>query len=229
MADVEKLLRDYISEHRSGGEADPRSYLARAEGAERVELAALIDSYLSRSPGQAWDATAFEGSAAELARDRIAAEWELSSGEVAGQSWRELLPALRNRAQVMRREVVARLADGIGHPGAEVRVGAYYHQMETGKLPAEGVSNRVLTVLGEILGESAERLRAAGSIVVPGGETEAGAMDQVAYARTAVEDPRYTKPAMADMSMEAGDFAEPLADPGEAEVDRLFTGGPGAA
>src|SRR3954454_13632219 len=51
MSDVEQVLREYIREHRAGGDADPREYLTRLdEGADRLELEALIDAYLERAP-----------------------------------------------------------------------------------------------------------------------------------------------------------------------------------
>src|SRR5690242_738873 len=65
MPDVDELLKQYIEDHRAGGEADPRGYLAQVEGTDRSELAALIDAYLVRSPGQPWDEGAYTGSPAE--------------------------------------------------------------------------------------------------------------------------------------------------------------------
>ena len=50
--DVQKLLSEYIAEHRAGGEADPIAYLDRADDADRPELTELIDAYLVRSPGR---------------------------------------------------------------------------------------------------------------------------------------------------------------------------------
>jgi len=229
MPDAEQLFHDYVSEHRRGGDADPRSYLSQVEGLDRSELAALIDTYLARSPGKTWDARQFANSDAERVSQQIAADWDLEGeGETVAQGWRELLPALRNRAQVMRRELVERLARGIGHPEDSKQVAAYYHQMELGQLPAEGVSNRVLAVLAEILGESAEKLRTAGS-VVSGETTRTDAMTQIAYARTAVQDSRYSvapsPPPLVDLNISAGDAVQP---PDSSEVDRLFTGGPEA-
>ena len=136
MTDVDTLFSEYREAHRSGGEADPSSFLSRVEGTDRAELAALIDAYLARSPGRAWDAAAFAGSPAERVTDRVASEWdewELAP-EVAG--WQELLPALRNKASLKRREVVERLAEGLGVRAQTEKVAAYYHEMETGALPA---------------------------------------------------------------------------------------------
>ncbi len=216
MPDVDTLLSEYIADHSSGGKADPRDYLAQVEGADRRELEALIDAYLLRSPGKAWDPKAYAGSRAEAMAERISADW---GDESVAESWRELLPALRNRAELLRRQLVERLAAGIGHPEQTARVEAYYHQMENGKLPAEGVSDRVLDTLGEILGESAERLRAAGRIAIAG---QADAGKAIAFARKAVQDPAY-----GDHTETVPGQASPAeSDPEAAAVDELFTGGP---
>ena len=104
------------------------------------------------------------------------------------------------------------------------KVAAYYHQMETGRLPSEGVSNRVLRALADIVDESAERLRAAGSVLSAGGD-EREVETRVAFARTAVHNPEYAR---------RGGVAAPPADaaaeaPDEDDlVDRMFTGGPDA-
>ena len=122
----------------------------------------------------------------------------------------------------MRREVVERLAQGLGHPDETQQVAAYYHRMETGQLPAEGVSNRVLSTLGEILGESAERLRAAGTVAV--GSMFADDSTDVAYARTARQDVQFQRSKMIaeELIADQDSSAEP------SEIDRLFTGGPDA-
>ena len=41
MSDVDRLLAEYLAEHRAGGEADPRTYLSRVSPPHRAELAAL--------------------------------------------------------------------------------------------------------------------------------------------------------------------------------------------
>jgi hypothetical protein len=229
MPDVENLFSDYIAEHRAGGEADPRAYLAQVEPDERKELAALIEAYLDRAPGREWDATAFAGSAAERTADQLAAEWAVGEGaEAELQGWRDLLPALRNRARLMRRDLVARLAEGLGHPGETPRVAEYYHQMETGQLPADGVSDRVLGVLGEILGESAERLRAAGRAAA-GSATDLSMEESIAFTRVQLQHSEFGggMASPADVGLDAL-AEEKLMDPEPSEIDRLFTGGPAA-
>src|SRR5437660_12715155 len=102
MSDVDRLLHEYIEEHRSGGKADPLDYVQRLEGVERAELEALIDGYLTRAPRRRWNADAFHGSAAE----RMAESLEKSLDGAAGL-WPVVLPSLRERARLRRAEVVS--------------------------------------------------------------------------------------------------------------------------
>jgi hypothetical protein len=80
-------VADYIAEHRAGGEADPGDYLSRASPAQRAELAALIDAYLTRTPRQPVDQAAFRGSSAERTVDEL-------ERTIVGQSglWPAVLP-----------------------------------------------------------------------------------------------------------------------------------------
>src|SRR5436190_11052601 len=178
MSDVDRLLSEYIEEHRSGGEADPVEYLERLEGTERRELEALIDGYLARAPRRRWNAEAFQGSAAEAMAESL----EKSLDGVAGL-WPAVLPGLRDRARLKRAELVARLAAALGASGREEKVADYYHRMEQGTLPASGVSDRVLEALGKLVGTSVAALRSAGQAAVePGGPAPPS---RAVFARTA--------------------------------------------
>jgi hypothetical protein len=222
MSDVDRLFDQYREQHRSGGGADPRAYLEQLEGVDRDELAALIGAYLERAPGRSWHADEFAGSAAERLTERIAGGWEEAEAPVA---WHELLPQLRAKVQIKRGDVVDRLAGAIGAPEQTTKVAGYYHQMETGKLPSEGVSNRVLQALAGIFGESAESLRAAGSVTTAGGgEEQVG--PRVAFARTAVHNPEFADETPEE-AQPAAATAAPIPDEDDL-VDRLFTGGPAA-
>ena len=216
MADVLELLSEYIAEHRAGGKADPLEYLNRVDGTDRQELLELIDAYLARSPGQEWDPEAFQGSAAQRAADAVTRSLAGSAGW-----WPTVLPRLRVAAQLKRDEVVARLAEALGAKGREDKVGSYYHAMEHGTLPSEGVSQRVLEALAQIYDSSAERLRELGK---PLAEGAAGpAPGAPAMARKAFPDERYAPAAPAE---EAADRPEPVAPADRDEIDELFTGGP---
>src|SRR4051794_12821877 len=200
MTDVQGLLEAFIAEDRSGV-ADPATYLARVEGADRAELEALIDAHLARAPRREFDRAAFEASPAA----GVAASLAGSSG-----TWPALLPRLRDRARLRRAELVTRLAVELGVGGREPKVAAYYHAMEQGTLPSAGVSDRVLEALGRIVGESAAVLRAAGTLAPPPPPPAA------AFARVASPAPEFGAAAPA-----TAERAEP---PPRDEVDELFTG-----
>lgn len=217
MPDVERLLSQYIEEHRAGGEADPLAFLDRLEGTDRAELAALIDAYLAHSPGRAWDSEAFHGSSAGLLTERLMR----SFGGEAG-IWPVVLPRLRERAQVLREEIARRLADALGVADKREKVAFYYHEMEQGLLPAEQVDERVTDRLAEILGTSAEFLRRAGRS--PGGAAAPGGPAAVFTRTTAAREARL------EAAEEEAAPASRAPEPAEAEwdeVDRLFRGGRG--
>src|SRR3712207_5309312 len=134
MTDVETLLKEFIAEHEAGGDADPRAYLERIPQGERNELAALIDGYLMRAPRRKWDREAYERSNAPPVVEALSRSLAGSAG-----LWPSLLPRLRDRARVKRNELVAELADRLGAQGSRQKVERYYHEMEQGLLPAEGV------------------------------------------------------------------------------------------
>ena len=154
MAEVEQLLRDFVAAFEADGEANPRTYLDQLEGVDRSELEVLIDAYLERAPAREWDPEAFERSGGRELADRLHAS--LVGG---GGLWPTLLPRLRNRAKLKRGELVARLASELGVEDRTEKVRDYYHEMESGLLPSEGVSDQVLDALAGALGSTREALR----------------------------------------------------------------------
>jgi hypothetical protein len=176
MGDVERLLAEYKQAHQGAGDPDPGPFLARASGAEREQLAALIDAYLERAPRRELDAARFRDS-------RAAAVVDATQLTLAGSAglWPVLLPRLRNQARIRRADLVAELAARLGAQSKQDKVAAYYHEMEQGLLPAAGVSDTVLDELGKIVGYGRDALRSAGRMPAPGGPApEAGAV----FART---------------------------------------------
>jgi hypothetical protein len=211
MTDVDRLLQEYIAEHRAGGEADPLAYLEQVEGLDRDELAALIDAYLVRSPGQPWDEEAYRGSAAERLVESLKESLVGASG-----SWPVLLPELRHRAKIKRGQLVERLAAGLGVTGREEKVAYYYNQMEHGRLRPDGVSDRVLDALAGIVDTTRDALRKAGQVVAPADA------DDAVFARMSAPREDYAAP---------GGMPSPADSPARAddaehdEVDELFLGG----
>jgi hypothetical protein len=209
MTDVERLLAEYKQAHRSGAESDPRPFLDRVAGAEREQLAGLIDAYLARAPRRHFNEAGFRDSSAMAVAESLQRSLAGSGG-----LWPSLLPRLRTQARVKRADLVAELAARLGAQSQQAKVAAYYHQMEQGLLPASGVSDSVLEALGNIVGSTRDALRRAGELPVAGGSAaEGGAV----FARSAY--PRET-------DLEAASAqAAPMQEPEWDQVDRLFRGG----
>jgi hypothetical protein len=207
MSNVDRLLADYITEHRSGGEANPVVYLDRVEPGDRSELAALIDAYLSRAPRTPFDAAAFHNSDAEATADAL-------ERSLAGDSglWPLLLPRLRTGVGLKRREVTDRLAQALGAADRAEKVERYYHEMEQGTLPAAGVGDRVLEALAALVDTSASFLREAGSAVT-GRDSNLGA--PTAFARSTQLDATPSSPPAA---------SRPAHEEHWDEIDELFCG-----
>jgi len=217
MTDVHALLKDYIAAHQGGEEADPNEWLQRVEGRDRAALEALIDTYLARAPMRPWDPEAFRNSGLAPFAEQVTTALHGESG-----AWPALLPQLRDRAALRRGELVERLAAALGAPDKQDKVGFYYHEMEQGLLPSEGVDEKVLTALGSILGQSTEALRRAGQTLLPGaGEASAGPAQ--AFARQAWPDAAYSDVGVGAASDRDEVFADADTEPDE--IDRLFRGG----
>lgn len=156
MSEIDRLLQAFIRGYTQRGEADARLYLEGLSGADRRELAALIDGYLERAPGRPWDPDAFRSSrrAAPLAARLARVHLEGAEGPTS-------LRELRARAKRTRADLASRLAAALGLEGGEERVAYHYHRMESGIMGAEEVSGPVLESLADLLATSRETVRRA--------------------------------------------------------------------
>ena len=212
MADLDRLLDDFAADYEAGRATDVAALLDGVPAEQRQELASRLDTFLMQAPRRRWDPAAYEGSLAQAAVERVYESIEGVSG-----TWPELLPQLRNRARIKRRDLVERLARSLGfESGAEIeKVGGYYHRMEHGMLPAEGVSGRVIEALATIVDASAEAIRSAGARA---GEQAAGG---ATFARTAFPDEDYP----AEASLADADAPAAPGAPERDEIDALFLDG----
>jgi hypothetical protein len=204
MTQVDELLNEYKQAHRAGA-GDPRPFLSRAPAADRAVLAALIEGYLENAPRREFAREEFLDSPAAPVAEGI--ERSLAG---AGGLWPALLPRLRVQARTKRADLVRELAARLGAESQQDKVAGYYHQMEQGLLPADGVSDTVLEALGKIVGVAGESLRKAGSLPAPGPLR----MDEAAVFT------RMTQASQADPTPQAARSAPEEWD----EVDRLFRG-----
>jgi hypothetical protein len=204
MTQVDELLNEYKQAHRAGS-GDPRPFLSRAPAEDRAVLAALIEGYLENAPRREYTPDELLDSPAAPVAEGI----QRSLAGAAGL-WPALLPRLRVQARTKRADLVRELAARLGAESQQDKVAGYYHQMEQGLLPADGVSDTVLDALGKIVGVAGESLRKAGSLPAPGPLR----MDDAAVFT------RMTKASQADPAPAAAESAPEEWD----EVDRLFRG-----
>jgi transcriptional regulator with XRE-family HTH domain len=210
MSEADRLLDEFKAAFEAGREIDLEALLAGAPEAERQELGERIDSYLMNAPRRAWDADAYAASAARQSVERV---WESLEG-VSG-TWPELLPRLRKAARIKRQELVRGLAERLGVAGREEKVAAYYNEMEHGRLPAAGVSAKVIEALAAIVDADVELIRRAGrATAAPGAEAAA------LFARTAQPSEEQAEEAEAPGPADAE-----RAEAGRDEIDELFRGG----
>ncbi len=202
MTSVDDLFERYKAAFAAGQGSDPQPYLEQVAGGDRRELAALIDGFLARGARPAFTPEAFAAAQSSPLAERVLAS--LTEG------WPVLLPQARDRAGILRSDVVTRLAEALGVSARRDKVERYYHQMEKGLLEPAGVSERVLGALSDIVGVSVDRLRAAARAVPP---PPAGAAPTFARVASA---PRMAAAAAADAVEEPAEWDE---------VDELFRGG----
>jgi hypothetical protein len=218
VAEVDRLLGAYIDEYLAGDRPDPLAFLDQLRGDERERLSGLIETFLLDAPSEQWDQAAYERS---MAKEVVESLDRALHGQ--GGLWPAVLPRLRDRARLRRSELVERLATSLGAASQQEKVGGYYHEMEQGLLPAPGVSDRVLEALGEIVGESAQRLREAGNALLPGTSFAADDPDG-SFARLAVPDPEQMPPAAQSPGVGSPHDSVPISEDLD-EIDELFRGG----
>ena len=109
MADLDRLIDDFAADYEAGRPTDVAALLDGVPAEQRQELASRLDTFLMQAPRRRWDPAAYEGSLAQAAVERVYESIEGVSG-----TWPELLPQLRNRARIKRRDLVERLARSLG-------------------------------------------------------------------------------------------------------------------
>lgn len=201
------LFEQFVDAFCADGNTDPLDYVRRAAPESRLALANRIDDYLTHAPRRPLEQRPADDRTTEETVDAM-------MRSLAGHSgmWPSMLPRLRERARIKRSELVERLADALGVSARREKVAHYYHQMELGVLPPDGVSDLVLDALAAILGSSRERLREAAAQL---GEPAADAPEAV-FARQVSGEPAEVAALRSEDESQA-----PQLD----EVDELFRGG----
>ena len=136
MSDVDRLLADYIAEHRAGGEADPRAFLSRASPAER-RRARRADRRLPRASAAAAVRPGELPRLERRAHRRRARARDRRPGRALARA--AATTARPGRAEAQRARRAARRPRSASSDRKD-KVAGYYHEMEQGLLPARGVS-----------------------------------------------------------------------------------------
>ncbi|HSD81208.1 MAG TPA: hypothetical protein VLB47_11115 [Solirubrobacteraceae bacterium] len=217
MSTIEKVLSDFIDAWNAGRRPRVLDYLARVpEGSERDELADQLTTWLEVAPTPDYDAPARARIRAEPAVRRVLE----AAGDDAGL-WPDVIPRLRARAGLSIRELAARLVERLKLGGGdEERAADYLQRLEQGELEPSRVSRRLLDALGELLGVGGATLRDTGGL---GGALRPAAAGGTLFRAGAGADEWVVQDIEA-LSRAALTPAPPAMD----ELDRLFTGGPGA-
>ena len=153
-----RLLSAFMDAWNAGERPDVDDYLRRATEADREDLAAEIGMFLSIAQTPEFSPEALS----TLFADPQVKQLESLPSELG--LWPATLPRLRREARLRRDELVKRLAEALGLKQREAKVARYYHQMETGTLEPQGVSDRVINALASILGVDADELADAGRL-----------------------------------------------------------------
>jgi hypothetical protein len=209
---VTRAFDEFTAAFRAG-RGDPKPFLSRFEGSERRELDLLIEAFIATGPVS--DPDPADPRVAAIT-GQVLAELEAPAGGLAS-----MLAGLRQRAKLTQEAVVRAIAESLGASPAETeKIDAYYHRLEWGSLPPDGLSRDLFGILAGVLRVKPGQLEKAASV----GGAPAGSPGLI-FAR-------------ADEEVELSDDASvarreisPLSESGEERgsgpdrIDELFTGG----
>ena len=179
----------------------------RIELAERLER--FADRWISDGPNvQAAPPSALNDPQLERVRRSVQGDSGI---------WPSMLPRLRERANLGRDELAAQLAEELGEHSDPEKVRRYYHRMEWGQLPGNGVSAEVLESLARLLDADAGELRESGIL---SGRSEPGSGRRRRPSQT------FARFIGNDVAAAQGSAEQDLPDESSWDAtDRLFLGG----
>lgn len=157
MSDLDRILSEFMDAWEAGRVPDPDAYLERVAPSEQHELSAQIRAYLAIAPEPAYDEATWQ----RLCDDPAALRAQsIPLGEP--EPWPSLLPRLRQRLGLSRRDVAARL--GVKRPEKAER---YLTAMEDGSHEPRRVTRSALARLAAVLGVTEDALGWTGGAPSP--------------------------------------------------------------
>jgi|GEM_PF-5518138 len=210
---VTRAFDEYVESFRTG-RGNPGPFLDRFEGGERKELDLLIEAFIATAPVSEPDPS--DPRIAAIA-DQVVDELESTATGLA-----PMLARLRQKARLTQQAVVEAIAESIkASPSETEKIDVYYHRLEWGSLPPDGLSDRLFGLLAGILGVETGQLKEAandsGVLLDVSGEifaraaeeTDLGSDGAVAFRKTGMDGPP----------------PEEDSDSRPDRIDELFTGG----
>lgn len=164
MAEMERLLSEFIDAWNVGSRPAVRDFLDRAEPTERSELSEAIAAFLDVAPTPAYSEAAMRALHEEPA---VAAA--TSAFENGGSRWPSLLPGWRKRAGLTIDELAGSVLTAAGlRSGDRTKAAGYLEAMESGELDGRRISSRLIDVLAGVLSVDRSDLQRAGTPAVSG-------------------------------------------------------------
>lgn len=209
MTDLDTLVSQFIDDWNAGRRPAIDEWLLRVDEGERDELRRQIGGFLAVAPSPRLDASTIDALLETPVVQAAAAAFESESS-----AWPTLLPRLRAQAGLSVRELAERVLSAADVERQDVGKAAdRLSGMESGELDATRVSQRVVEVLGRVLGVRARDLLQAG---MPAAAPAGGALYRREESDGAVA---------ADLELVADALGTPAPPRGDwDEVDELFFG-----
>ena len=197
------------------GNGDPLPFMEGLDEPGRRRFQLMVDDYLERNPEADRDLSRLKDPAIARLIGTVVPRLDGASGGMS-----TLVIDLREGRQLLQGDVVEALAADLDATDAEKeKIDDYYHDLEFGNLPAEGISAKLLASLGKILGTTGDKLKEAGQALGPWGSPATGLI----FTRMA-DDAEDVVMGEASQAGKAPSGAGRRSDPPD-RIDQLFTGG----
>ena len=222
----DQILSEFIDAWNAGARPDVDDFLARADEADREELAAQLVSFMTFAPTPAYSDEAL----AAIRAEPIVAEAQAAPSSRGGML-PALLVALRERLSWSTQEMAGELARELDVAGDKSpKIATYLDRLERRELDPSGVSARVFDALARLFGVPRDELEGAAGLGgwAPRPAAAPAASPARGRRRAAMAFRADDKHAAEEMRVHLDLLADALAAPGAAprdDVDDLFLGG----
>lgn len=210
--DVNALFETFKASY-FAGDGNPAPLLDGLSAEDRLKLTRMIEDFLESDPPVEVKFERIGQADVQELTDRAMLELDGATGGLSA-----MLTRLRRRRKMKFDEVVDALADVLHANGKEkVKIGAYYHDIEYGNLPARGINQKAFDAMAMVFKIKPDALKSAARTLGPAQASSTGPV----FARMVDEAVFETD---ADLASAAPAGESRRSDPPD-RIDELFTGG----